>query len=461
MTRSLPLLSAALAALCVIPTAGLAQSAPAMFRGGPEHRGVTDTRGLERLGGLAWRFETAGPVRSSPVVADGVVYFGSADGHLYAVDAATGAQRWRYEAGAPVGGAPLVTETLVVFVDRANRIHGLRRESGDRRWLVEGGPDLPLAWGWEGWDYLLASPTLAGGVVLAGTGDGFLNAIELERGEVRWRFRTGGRIRSAPAVHDGVVYVAAGDGVVYGLTLAAGVEVWRFETRGAGLRAVDFGYDRTQIYSSPAVVDGVLYIGSRDASLYAVDLATGEARWTFEDGSAWVIASPAVHGATVYSARSSSGRVRALDAQSGEERWAVETGGLVFSSPVLVDGTVYVGSGDGRIYAFDAATGEQRWLYHTDGAVVSTPAVWEGMLYVGSDDGYLYALQRTLGPQPRLAVYWDDSLMSRAVWGRSEDHRQPADYFRDVGYEPLDSTGLRAFLAERVDDAVPSVPLSA
>jgi hypothetical protein len=116
-----------------------------------------------------------------------------------------------------------------------------------------------------------------------------------------------------------------------------------------------------------------------------------------------------------------------------------------------------VGSGDGRIYAFDAATGDERWLYHTDGAVVSTPAVWEGRLYVGSDDGYLYALQRTPGPQPRLAVYWDDSLTSRAVWGRSEDHRQPADYFRGLGYQQLDSAGLEAFLSERVDDAVPSV----
>lgn len=439
-----------------------AQPAPAMFRGGPAQQGVTDTRGLERLGGLAWRFGTGGPVRSSPTVVGGVVYFGSSDGHVYAVDAATGALRWFHDAGAPVGGAPLVTDTRVVFVDRANRIHAVRRDAGEPLWRVIGGPDLPLPWGREGWDYLMASPVLAGELVLAGTGDGNLYAVSLEDGAVRWRFGTGGRIRSAPAVHEGVAYVGAGDGIVYGVALNDGTEVWRFETEGHGLDAADWGFDRRQIYASPTIVDGVLYVGSRDASLYAVDLASGQPRWTFKDGTTgWIMASPAVSQGRVFSARSSGGRVRAVDLEAGTELWVFQTGGFVYSSPAVVGSTMYVGGGDGHIYAFDAATGDRRWTYRTGRGVFSTPAVWEGRLFVGSDDGFLYALEGTDGPAPRTAVFWDESMMSRAVWGANETHERVVEYFRERGYEALDSAGLEGFLAERLTDGAPSVVLIA
>lgn len=444
------------------PSPCTAQPLPAQFRGGPAHTGVTETAGVERLGGLAWRFETGGPVRSSPTVAAGIVYFGSTDGVLYAVDAATGAELWRHETGSPVGGAPLVTDDLVVFTDRTHRVHAVDRATGLGVWTVETGEDLPLRWGYEGWDYLLPSPTLATDLasrntVLVGSGDGLLYALEPATGEELWSFRTGGRIRSAPAVHDGVAYVGSGDGVVYGVSVAEGREVWRFETAGTRMNAADFGFDRTQIQSSPAVVDGVLYIGSRDASLYAVDLATRTPRWTLEDGTAWVVASPAVRGDRVFSARSSSGAVRAVDAATGDELWAVATGGLVFSSPVVAGDTVYVASGSGWVLALDAGDGSERWRYPLESSSVSTPAVWEGRLYVGSDDGHLYALQATEGPAPRLAVYWDDALMDRSALGSREDHRRIRDHFRELGYEELDGTGLARFLAERVEDGIPSM----
>lgn len=434
---------------------------PAMFRGGHSQPGVYDTGGLDRLGGLAWRFRTDGPVRSSPTVSAGAVYFGSTDGRLYAVDAETGSERWRYEAGAPVGGAPLVTGTLVVFVDRANRITALRPDDGRLAWQVGGGADVPLAWGMEGWDYLLASPMLAGDLVVAGTGDGFLYAIDAGSGEVRWSFRTGGRIRSAPAVHEGVAYIGSCDGIVYGVSLEDGTEVWRFTTRGHELDAAQFGFDRTHIYSSPTIADGTLYIGSRDASLYAIDLETREARWTFEQGTAWVMASPAVADGRVFSSRSSGGTINAVDVATGALLWTITTGGLVYSSPIVVGQTVYIGSEDGGIYALDVATGEARWVYRTESSVFSTPTLLDGRLYIGSDDGYLYALEAADGPQPRLAVFWDEARTPRAIWGSDPSHKAVADYFTGLGYEPIDSAGLEAFLGDRIADRVPSVVMMA
>jgi outer membrane protein assembly factor BamB len=442
--------------LAVVAGPAVAQPVPAGFRTG-SGRGGVETAGVERLGGLAWRFGTGGTVRSSPTLAGGVVYFGSGDGALYALDARTGDRLWQHRVGEAVGGTPLVTIDRVVFTDRANRVHAVDRASGEPLWRVETGPDLPLRWGWEGWDYLLPSPSLSEGTVLVGSGDGHLYALDLHDGRVLWRFRTEGRVRSTPVVHEGVAYVGSGDGVVYGVSVEDGREVWRFETAGIGMDARDFGFDRTQIQSSPAIADGTLYVGSRDASLYAVDLAGRRPRWTFEEGTAWVVASPVVRGTRVFSGRSSAGTVRALDRATGEERWAVETGGLVFASPVVVGGTVYVASESGTVLALNATDGTERWRYRLGAGSVSTPAVWQGRLYVGSDDGFLYALEAAEGPQPRAAIYWDDAMAERSSWGRQESHRRVTTWFERRGYESLDTAGLRAFLDARVADGVPSV----
>ena len=434
-----------------------AQPLPAQFRGGGPHHGVVETTGVPRLGGVAWTFATGGTVRGSPTVADDVVYVGSSDGRLYALDAETGGVVWSYSAGAPVGGTPLVTDDLVVVVSRGNAVHAVDRRSGRPVWRRSTGPDLSLEWGHEGWDYLLPSPVLAGGAVLVGSGDGRLYALDPDDGRVRWAFRTAGRIRATPVVEDGVAYFGSGDGVVYGVDLLDGAERWRFRTAGADLDAADFGFDRTQIQGSGMVHDGTLFIGSRDASLYAIDLSSGDVLWTFEDGSAWVVNSPAYVDGLVLSGGSSSGRFRAIDAESGDERWVVRTGGPIFSSPTVVDGVAYVGSGDRTVYAVDVADGSIRWTFPTGGMVVGSPAVWNGRLFVGSDDGTVYALESSPGPAPRRAVYWDDGFVERSSLGSREAHRRLAEYFEGRGYERVDSAGVERFLQDRVGDGVPSV----
>jgi hypothetical protein len=98
------------------------------------------------------------------------------------------------------------------------------------------------------------------------------------------------------------------------------------------------------VNGSPAVVDGVVYVGSLDGDVYAIDAASGEQRWLFHAGP----------------------RVKA--------------------SPAVVDDVVYMGSWDHNLYALDAASGEHRWSFATGDAVTSSPAVVDGVIYFGGED---------------------------------------------------------------------------
>lgn len=432
-----------------------------MFRFDPAHSGVAETEGVPTFGGVAWTFETEGPVRSTPALGGGVLYFGSGDGSLYAVRADDGSLRWRFHAGAPVLSSPAITDRVVIFGDRNNTVRALDRADGHVVWEMRTGRDADLPWGLEGWDYVTASPVLVsapggGTYAVFGGGDGDVHAVDAETGEVAWRFETTQRIRSTPAVAGDLVYFGGGDGVVYALELASGKERWRHTTTGAGLDAADFGFDRRQIQASPAVVDGTVYLGSRDASLYALDAQAGEVRWHREDGSAWVVGSAAVAGGRLFNGRSSSGRFRAVDIQSGAEEWVVNTGGTVFSSPVLVGDVVYVGSGSAFLYALQAETGAVRWRFVTGGPIHSSPVVADGRVYIGSDDGSVYAIKGGSLAKPHLAVFFDDSLKSRSAWGSAPGHQVVRDYFQRRGYSALDASGLAEFMKARAADRAPS-----
>src|SRR5260370_13747227 len=73
----------------------------AMFRGNPYHSGLNTTEHFISTANvsqleLAWTFPAQDSIDSSPAIANSIVYFGSDDGNLYAVDAKTGEQRWSY-----------------------------------------------------------------------------------------------------------------------------------------------------------------------------------------------------------------------------------------------------------------------------------------------------------------------------------------------------------------------------
>lgn len=110
-----------------------------------------------------------------------------------------------------------------------------------------------------------------------------LNPRDVARLALDWRFRIGGKgSYSSPAVVHGVVYVGSEDGSVYALNAATGARLWSFP--------------RGTVRSSPAVVHGVVFIGSDDGNVYALNAATGARLWRFWTGVAIESAPAVVHG---------------------------------------------------------------------------------------------------------------------------------------------------------------------
>ena len=196
-----------------------------------------------------------------------------------------------------------------------------------------------------------------------------------------WKYQTGSSIESSPAVVDGVAYIGAlwngHNGFVYALNATTGSKIWQYAT--------DSGVE-----SSPAVVDGVVYIGSYGGHVYALNAASGSELWSFNTGGS-VFPSPAVVDGTVY-VGSATGYMYALNATNGSQLWSFYTSDRIFSSPAVVDGVVYFASDDKNAYALKASDGSLIWKYTTGNYIDTSPVVANGMVYLGSRDGYVYAL---------------------------------------------------------------------
>ncbi len=429
-----------------------------MFRGGPGHSGVA-TAAPAMIGGIRWRFETRGPVRSSPVIVGSELFVGSGDGNLYALDLETGTERWRFEAGESVASTPLVTGSGVAVTTLAGSIARVDRQSGRLVWRVRTGSPAPLAWGYEGTDYYSSSPVLVGEVLVAGSVDGSIYGIDWARGTVRWSVRTGGRVRASPAAADSTVFIGSFDGNIYALDARTGEQRWTFATIGATLVSANFGYDRRSIQSSPMVAGDVVFIGARDGHLYALDRQTGRERWKYaHEETSWIIASPAVRDSLVVDASSDAHFVHALRVRDGSEVWRLKTLHSIWGSPVIAGDAVFVpegaydGSGRGLIRALDLATGTERSRYVLAGPVLSTPAVAAGMLVAGSDDGNVYALG--LGSALQRAVFWDTTAVHHGL-GRTGPLIH--DHFRGRGYAVVDANQLAEWMTARIADRSRSV----
>lgn len=316
-------------------------------------------------GSKMWAFSTGKLVNSSPTVANGIVYFGSYDGYLYAVHTLSGRRKWAFLTKDAVRSSPTVVNNVVYFGSRDKNIYAVNTTFGTK------------LWSFLSYNVIHSSPLYYNKVIYVGSDDHNFYAINALNGQKIWSFPTGDKVLSSPTVCNGIVYFGSYDGYLYALDAASGLKKWSFPT--------DDG-----VRSSPIVYGNMVYFGSSDHKFYAIDANAGKLRWSFLTGDK-ATSSPKVANGIVYFG-SYDGNLYALDTATGRKIWSFPTDNAVRSSPALSQGIVYFGSDDGHLYALDTSSGRKVWSFRTGNRVQSSPAVANGVVYVGSDDGYLYAI---------------------------------------------------------------------
>lgn len=260
----------------------------------------------------AWRYRTRGAIISSPAIIDSRVLFGSMDGRMYCLSLSDGSPVWRTEPGASIQCSPAVANGLVFFGDDEGAMQAVMLSDGSVAWKHEGRgrviaapvvADGTVVFGVMGpsalrppkLDYLVAlradtgqrlwaqneaysilgAPVIAGGHVFFVTVEGYVSktvarAASLSDGELLWERTLGGVVDSAPALilrslefegdlSDAGLCFGCHDGRLYVLNAETGQVV--------GVESL-----AQKVYSSPAVVDGRVYIGANDGRLHCLTL---------------------------------------------------------------------------------------------------------------------------------------------------------------------------------------------
>jgi len=360
---------------------------------------------------LLWRFDTAGDFHTAPVVADGLVFAGSGgsesgqDGTFYALDAATGERAWCIPTGGFHPNTSAAADGLIVSPEidpRVQRGTGAAivariANTGEELWRVPTGGSAA--------DLLIADRTVF--VVTVDT----LSALDLETGAYRWHVTLESSGEDAAftglAIADGLVYAGYFLGFeqpygIYALDAESGNERWTYEQE-------NFMEEGTWLTGGPVVAGGMVFAGNSFGGFSALDATSGEVVWTFVPSiESWEGAehdgmnfnAPAVVDGVVYVGTGSSQGdhdddrfLYALDAETGEERWAHEADTPILMQPAIVDGVAYVGDISGTLLAIDTESGDLIWDYHLDGELGRDGlAVVDGVIYLATRDGSLYAI---------------------------------------------------------------------
>ncbi len=316
---------------------------------------------------LAWAYETQGAISGSPAVAGGMLYVGSLDGKLYALDARTGEFRWSFATGGQIWSSPAIANGIVYFGSYDHIVYALNATTG------------ALVWSYQTGDIVFASPVVANGIVYVSSGPSapMLYALDAETGAARW----------LRGVRNGWSSAAYGDGVVY-LGILNTSEVYAMDGQTGAVKWSD-STQQGYVRSAPSLSGPLLYV-PLTGILVARNAQMGNLLWGFSADSAVDSPLATANGLVYMSSR--AGTIFALEAQAGGLVWQHQTGEAWSSSPVVANGVVYVGTG-WSIHALDAQTGSPQWAYKTGGYIGASLAIAGGMLYVGSEDRKVYAFE--------------------------------------------------------------------
>jgi outer membrane protein assembly factor BamB len=280
-------------------------------------------------------------------------------------------------------------------------------------------PDLPKGpaplWSTKLGGTIYAPVATRDGVAYVGTTGGVMNAVNTSTGKFVWTYSAGRPLHGEALPTGDALYFVCDDGFLHKLNRADGKLIWKYDLGDVAVGRVvahPVVYDWDYMGPKPVIADDVVYVGSGDGSMHAVNAVTGQRIWRFASKGK-VRADALVEGQRVIFGSLDNG-VYALNRATGEQLWRQETRAPVTSTPAMIDGKVVVGNRGAGLLALNPENGEIAWRSIQWGSWVESTAVPYGdSFYIGASD-----MRRTTRYNPKDGhVIWRTDVYGWN-WGR-------------------------------------------
>ena len=284
--------------------------------------------------------------KSSPLFADGIVYWGTDSNIFFATNSHDGTEVWRFTAPLKsflkgIWSSPCADDENVYFGSYDGSLYALRKKTGEQVW------ESSYA------DFIGSSPTLARDLNLIFVGQEFASeshkgsiaAIDRSSGELAWEKKTNLHVHSSPVYSKkhGLVICGSNDSDLTCLSATSGEMKWRTSTRGIIKMAAVLSDD-----------ENLLFGGSLDGNLYVFETLTGNLIWHFSTGKS-IIASPLVRGDLVVIG-SCDNCVYIINYKERKLLKKINSSGRFLARPVIIDNKLVIGNNAGVIYEIDLTT---------------------------------------------------------------------------------------------------------
>lgn len=312
-----------------------------------------------------WSFKTKDEVRGSAIEAEGRVIFGSYDGSLYNLDAATGDFLWEYQCGGGISAAPLVHKSIVFIGSANDQLNAIELRSGRPIWTHNTtGP-------------IHTSMIRINDGIVFGCDDGYVRNVNLLTGELIWKFDAVNKVRSTPAFIDNNIYFGSESGEVFCLN-AKGQVNWKSKTKRG-------------VQSTPLIDSDQVYVSSKDSFLYCFDANSGWLIWrALLDKPS--VSSPICDQNSIYLGVT-SGALISFNKKTGKEQWRFNAKGQINSKPLFANDHLFFTAIDGSLYCLDINNGALVWEHAINAPLTSSPIYHDGMILFGSTDHSFYAIK--------------------------------------------------------------------
>jgi len=298
------------------------------------------------------------------IISDGILYVPTLDGRLAAIDLEKRKIFVRKKLPQAHEAACAVLDSSLIIAQRFGNqtLHHYNIRTGKLLWSIDGGD-------------IATEPIVTDSAIFIAALYRHVDAYRRADGQRLWQYRAPASIHSSPALAQGVLVVGTDDGMLVALEARTGVKKWELQI-GSG------------IYASPIIRQQTIFVGTLDQEFLAIDLMSGEVRWRVPVGGKVVHGAAADDSLVVLGAN--DGHVTAVDAATGAVRWGFRAESVIGTSPIIAGDQVYFGSLDHSLYCLDILDGKLLWQRKLEGRVRTNPIVWDNYLVAACEDNLLY-----------------------------------------------------------------------